>query len=117
MRKLYLDFKLSSLQIEELTNHFWEKPSITAALRKFNIKRNRLPSRIKFGEKLVRGQRVPHLGEQKIINEIMELRGSKMSYRAIANYLNEKSIPSKLGQKWNKTTVGEIIKRHQKKEN
>lgn len=47
----------------------------------------------------------------------MELRGSKMSYRAIANYLNEKSIPSKLGQKWNKTTVGEIIKRHQKKEN
>ena len=105
------------MQIEELTNHFWEKPSIIAALRKFNIKRNRLPSRIRFGEKLVRGQRVPHLGEQKIIKEILDLRASKKSLRAIASFLNEKSIPSKLGKKWNKTTVGEIIKRHQNKGN
>ena len=115
MRNLYLKFKLSSLQIEELTNFYWDKSSIVTALRKANIKRNRQPSRIKFGEKLVRGQHVPHLTEQKIIKEIIELRDSKMTLRAIADYLNQRNTPTKLGSKWNKTTVGDILKRHLKR--
>jgi hypothetical protein len=115
LRKFYLEFKLSSLQIEALTNFKWDKVSIIGALRKANIKRNRLPSRIKFGEKIVHGQRVPHLGEQKIIQEIISLRESKMTLRAIADCLNQRSTPTKLGGKWNKTTIGDILKRYLKR--
>tara|TARA_B100001248_G_scaffold262110_1_gene256144 strand:+ start:4309 stop:4458 length:150 start_codon:yes stop_codon:yes gene_type:complete len=44
------------------------------------------------------------------------LRNKGFSFRAIANYLNEKKIPSKLGGKWNKTPLGDIINRNQNQE-
>jgi hypothetical protein len=89
---------------------------ITDALKQNKMTRERLPSRLKFGEKLVGGKRVPHKEEQKVIQKILSLRKDKMSFRAIANFLNEKKIPSKLGGQWNKTTVADIVNREQNRE-
>ena len=116
LRKFYLEHRLSTLQIEEITDSAWTKPTLIEALKQHQISRDRLPSRLKYGEKLVGGKRVPHKEEQKIIQQIMALRNKEMSLRAIAKYLNDKNIPSKLGSKWNKTTVAEIINREQKTE-
>jgi hypothetical protein len=115
LRKLYIDNSLSTYQIEEITDSSWSKTAIADALRKSNIARERVPSRLSFGEKFVGGQRVPHLAEQKVIQKIITLRGSEMSYRAIADYLNQRNTPTKLRSKWNKTTVGDILKRHLKR--
>ena len=71
---------------------------------------------LKFGEKLVGGKRVPHKEEQKVIKRIITLRNKGLSFRSIANYLNEKKVPSKLGGKWNKTPLGDIINRNQNQE-
>ena len=115
LRKLYIEKLLSTYQIEEITDSSWSKTAIADALRKNNIARERVPSRLPFGEKFVGGQRVPHLSEQKVIQKIIALRESEKSFRAIADYLNHRNTPTKLGSKWNKTTVGDILKRHLKR--
>ena len=115
LRKLYIENSLSTYQIEQITESFWSKTATADALRNNNISRKRVPSRLPCGERFAGGQRVPHLGEQKVIKKIINLRESKMSYREIADYLNEKNTPTKLGGKWNKTTVGDILKRHSKR--
>jgi hypothetical protein len=115
LRKLYIENSLSTYQIEEITDSSWSKTSVADALRTNDISRERVPSRLPFGEKFVGGQRVPHLAEQKVIQRIIILRESEMSFRAIADYLNQRNTPTKLGCKWNKTTVGDILKRHLKR--
>jgi hypothetical protein len=115
LRKLYIKKLLSTYQIEEITDSSWSKTAIADALRKNDISRERVPSRLPFGEKFVGGQRVPHFAEKKVIQKIIKLRGSEMSFRAIADYLNQRNTPTKLGSQWNKTTVGDILKRHLKR--
>mgnify|MGYP000675153125 CR=1 FL=1 len=103
---------LSSYQITEVSG--WSRTSISDALRILALfKETRKAPNLKFGEKLVGGKRVPHKEEQKVIKKIITLRDKGLSLRAIANYLNEKKVPSKLDGKWNKTTVGDIINRNQ----
>lgn len=111
LRKLYLEMDLSSYQIAEITE--WSRTSISDALRILDLsKETKKAPNLKFGEKLVGGKRVPHKEELKVIKKIITLRNKGLSFRAIANYLNEKKVPSKLGGKWNKTTVGDIINRN-----
>lgn len=115
LRKLYIELDLSSYQISEVSG--WSRTSISDALRILDIsKKVKKAPNLKFGEKLVGGKRVPHKEEQKVIKKIITLRNKGLSFRAIANYLNEKKVPSKLGGKWNKTTVGDIINRNKKQE-
>ena len=106
---------LSSYQIAEVSG--WSRTSISDALRILDLsKETKKAPNLKFGEKLVGGKRVPHKEEQKVIKRIITLRNKGLSFRAIANYLNEKKIPSKLGGKWNKTPLGDIINRNQNQE-
>ena len=106
---------LTTYQIAEVSS--WSRPSICQALKILGLsKENKRAPHLKFGEKLVGGKRVPHKEEQKVIKKIITLRNKGLSFRAIANYLNKKKIPSKLGGKWNKTTVGDIINRNQNQE-
>ena len=115
LRKLYLEMDLSSYQIAEVSG--WSRSSISDALRILDLsKETKKAPNLKFGERLVGGKRVPHKEEQKVIKKIITLRSKGLSFRAIANYLNEKKVPSKLGGKWNKTTVGDIINRNQNQE-
>ncbi len=46
---------------------------------------------------------------------MLTLRNKGFSYISIAEKLNEENIPSKLGKKWNKSTVADIIKRELKR--
>ncbi len=80
LRKLYSENSLSTYQIEEITDSFWSKTAIADALRKNGISRKRISSRRSFGEKLIGGQRFPHLAEQKVIQKIITLRESEMSF-------------------------------------
>ena len=111
LRKLYIERDLTSYQIAEMSG--WSRTSISDALRILDLsKETKKAPNLKFGEKLVGSKRVPHKEEQKVIKKIITLRGKGLSLRAISNYLNENKVPSKLGGKWNKTTVGDIINRN-----
>lgn len=106
---------LTTYQIAEISG--WSRTSISVALRIFDLsKENKKATNLKFGEKIIGGKRVLHREEQKVINKIMTLRAKGLSFRAIANHLNEKNISSKLSRKWNKTTVGDIINRNKNQE-
>ncbi|MEC1757351.1 recombinase family protein [Schinkia azotoformans] len=49
--------------------------------------------------------------QAEIVKEMFDLYiNHDMGDRAIANYLNEKEVPSPLGGEWNSTTVGTILK-------
>lgn len=115
LRKLYLEEDLSSYQIAEISG--WSKTNITQALRKLGIaKEQRRGPQPQFGMKVEASRHVPHQGEQRIIKKMVALRSKGLSFRAIANHLNEKKIPSKQGGQWNKTTVADIIRREQSQE-
>lgn len=112
MRKLYLDFDLTSYQIAEITE--WSRAAISDFLRRENItKEVRKSPTPKFGERFVGGIRVAHLNEQKIIQKILTLKSSGTSFREIAKTLNDNGISTKKGGQWSKTTVQDIYKREQ----
>ena len=116
LRKLYIDYFLSAQNISEITDLSWSKTAIINALKNKNITRDRRLSVLPYGEKLVGEKRSFHLTEQKIITLMMNYRKSDMSIRAITELLNQKNIPARNGGKWNKTTVGDILRRELKKE-
>jgi len=112
LRNLYLKNDLSAYEISDLTDNEWSRPSITKALIKHNIKKEKLKgTRLKYGEKIQNGQRVPHLSEQKIIQQMIDMKRSGASCRKIAEYLNNNGTPSKYRTGWCKTTVQIILDR------
>ena len=115
LRKLYLDFDLSSYQIAEITG--WSRPAISDFFRRENITKDvRKSPSPKFGERTVGGLRILHQAEQKIIQKIVKLKTSGASFREIAKVLNQNGIPTKRGGQWSKTTIQDIYKREQEKE-
>ena len=114
LRKLFLDYKLSSSQIKEITNLAWAKTTIKVALSKYHIKREkRQPSTPKYGQKIVGGFRVPHQGEQVIIKKMLKLRKAGHTLQKIADTLNKQEFTNRSGGKWLACFVETIIKREQ----
>ena len=114
LRKLYLEKDLSSYEIHKKTG--WSRTSISDALRALGVKKEtRKSPALCYGEKFIGNKRVPHKGEQKTISKMIELRKQCYSYKRIAEYLNDKSIPTKLGGSWYPSTVKDIVKRELKK--
>ncbi|RLA68179.1 MAG: hypothetical protein DRQ88_00830 [Epsilonproteobacteria bacterium] len=68
-------------------------------------------NRLKYGERKVQGLIVPHLEEQKVIQKMIGLKNQGFSLRKISKYLMEKNIKSKRGGQWDKSVIGEILKR------
>lgn len=65
-----------------------------------------------YGEKVVNGLVVPHLGEQKVIDKMKELRAAGNSYGKIATWLNVQSVQTKNGRcHWDRKTVHTILQR------
>ncbi|MBH46957.1 MAG: hypothetical protein CME71_02170 [Halobacteriovorax sp.] len=114
LRKLYLEFDLSSYQISDLTG--WSRTAISDYLRKAEINKEFIKSPIpRYGEREVGGVRVPHQAEQKVIQKIVTLKSKGHSFREIAKFLTESGVLSKRGGQWSKTTIQEIFKREQEK--
>ena len=113
LRKLYLDFDLSSYQIADLSGY--SRTAISDFLRREAIKKSKRKSPTpRFGERLAAGGlRVPHLAEQKIIEKIVRLKNQGKSFRKIAEFLNSTATPSKRGGQWSKTTVQDVYNRHE----
>ena len=89
----------------------WSKSAVVGALQKHNITRPRKSGQIKYGEKLVAGRKVPHLGEQKVIQSILKMRANHYSFQKIADTFNKKGIRNRSGGAWDKTVIGAIYKR------
>jgi hypothetical protein len=112
LRKLYLDFDLSTYQISELTG--WSRNAISDFLRRENITKDVIKSaNLKFGERIVGGFRIPQQSELKVIQKILTLRSNGASFQKIARTLNERGFTAKRGGQWSKTTVHQIYKRVQ----
>ena len=112
LRNLYIENDLSSYEISDLTENDWSRIAINNSLLKLNIKKEKLKgSRLKYGEKLQNGMRVPHLSEQKIIQTMISMKRSGSSYRTITEYLNNNNVPTKYKKAWCKTTIQTILDR------
>lgn len=59
---------------------------------------------------------MPHLGEQKVIKQMIDLRNKGKSYRAIASALDELGVVTRTGKKWHKTMIQIILDRETNKE-
>lgn len=112
LRKLYLEFDLSTPQIAEITG--WGRTSISDAIKKFEIKKILKTPHPKYGERTVGNKKVPHKGEQQVIKKIMDFKNQGRSYSAIVKFLNQEKIPAKKGGKWHKTAVQNIVERQRK---
>jgi hypothetical protein len=114
LRKLYIEMDLSSYQISEVSG--WSRTSISDAMRTLEIEKDgRKGPMPQYGMKKEGTKHIVHKGEQKIIKKMLTLRNKGLSYISIAEKLNDENIPSKLGKKWNKSTVADIIKRELKR--
>lgn len=79
LRKLYLDFDLSSYQISDLTG--WSRTAISDYLRKAKINKDSIKSPSpRYGEREVSGVRVPHLAEQKVIQKIVSFKNQGLFF-------------------------------------
>ncbi len=105
----YLKNSLSTTQIASELGV--SRSAVKERLREIGVLNGRasrhsyLTGQTPFGWKKERGKLVPHLGEQRVLQEIKELRASAKSLRSIAQILNSKSIKSKNGETWHAETV------------
>ena len=111
LRKLYLDFGLTQREISEITQDLWSRAAISEALTALGLTRPPTPSRLKYGQRLMGGKAVPNAREQKILALMRDFIQEGHTPYGVAKILNGRSIPGKLGGKWDKTTVRDILKR------
>jgi hypothetical protein len=114
LRKLYLDFDLSSYQISDLTG--WSRTAIGEHFRNANIKKKSFKSPLpRFGERDASGIRTLHHKEQKVIQKIVSLKSNGYSFKEIIRILTDSDIQSKLGRSWSISTIQKIYKRELEK--
>jgi site-specific DNA recombinase len=101
----------------------WEREAIAertkAALSVKRAKREKTGGSVPYGYRVVAGveegetpQLEEHPREMKVLEKILWWREEKnLSYAKIANRLNERSVPTKLGRPWTKGTVKNVIDR------
>lgn len=70
---------------------------------------------IPYGHAWLEGTLVVEPREYKIVLKVMSLWQSGKSLTAIADYLNDQGVPTRMGGKWFHCTVGAIIKRQSSK--
>ena len=66
---------------------------------------------IPYGYKRVGNSLVQDKQETQVIVEIKRKHKNGLSYRAVARYLNENAIPTKLGKQWHANTVKRMVLR------
>lgn len=90
------------------------RTSVKDAIKRFELRRPEggriFHGQIPYGWKLEHGRLVKHKGEQEVIVEIKQMRELNKSLREIANYLNERGIPTKNLKKWQAATILRILR-------
>ncbi|WP_409480272.1 recombinase family protein [Pseudobdellovibrio sp. HCB154] len=62
---------------------------------------------------MIYGKIVPHKTELKVIQKILKLHSSGATYSAVADWLNDRNVPTKNGAEgWQRPTVFKIIKKN-----
>jgi hypothetical protein len=92
------------------------KTTVKDRVNLFGLKRSadrqRLRGQVPYGWRLVKGKLVEHLGEQKIIGQMVLKRDEGASYGDLVDWLNGDSVKTKNGVgKWDRPTVYKILKR------
>ena len=117
LRHLYLEKRLSTRQIaREICS---ARSTVKEALGRFGVplrpndEAHRLnKGQLAFGERMINGKVVPHLTEQRVLEQIIKLRRSGKSYGAIVGWLNSQGLPSKnRAGAWDRPTIYKILKR------
>lgn len=117
LSELYTDKKLSARQIaKQLTS---SHSTIIEHLRNFKIpiredqvQVHKQPGRgLAFGKIARQGQLLNNRKEQSVIELMLALREDGLSYRKIADFLDNRGIPTKTGRSnWKAASVMKIIK-------
>ncbi|MEK6706621.1 MAG: recombinase family protein [Bdellovibrionota bacterium] len=110
LKQKYEAEKLSARQIAILIGS--SHSTINDALIRFGIMKSmRVSGHVPYGFKLVNGQRVRHVREQKTIQRIVGKKRRGWSNARIAEWLNKRKIPTPQGaRQWYPATVGRIAK-------
>lgn len=116
LREMYLEKRLSTRQISRAIRS--ARSTVKEALGRFGIpmrpedEAHRLnKGQLGYGERMVNGEIVRHVAEQKVLTQMLELRQGGASYGKIANWLNTKAVPTKnRASKWDRPTVYKIIR-------
>ncbi len=117
LRHLYLEKRLSTRQISREIGS--ARSTVKEALGRFGIplrsddEAHRLnKGQLAYGERMVNGRVIPHLGEQRVLSQIVELRRKGESYGRIVGWLNSQNLPTKnQAEKWDRPTVYKILQR------
>tara|TARA_Y100000590_G_scaffold456214_1_gene606375 strand:- start:1432 stop:1878 length:447 start_codon:yes stop_codon:yes gene_type:complete len=115
LQQKYLSESLSASQIaREISS---ARSTVSAHLNDFEIEPKDSVNRnskgqLGFGERLVKGQVVPHKGELAVIEEMLSMRSDGASFGKIVDWLNQNNVRTKNRvRKWDRPTVYKIINR------
>ena len=94
------------------------RSTVSSAISEHGLKQHgrfrsyRCKGQLAYGEKMINGRVVPHHGEQRVFQKIMDMRSDGLSYGAIVNWLNSNGHPTKNRTKgWDRPTVYKILNR------
>lgn len=94
------------LPLRSITNRQAAKTSAPATMR---------PPIIPYGYAWLEGRLIVEPREYKVVLEVVRLWQKGKSLTAIAGYLNDKEVPTRMGKGWSHSVVGSIIKHHSEK--
>lgn len=93
--------------------------TVTKFLKKFEIPLKEVDkfkgsSRSKaYGKRVIKGEIVDHLAEQRVIRSILEMVDKGLSYRQICKVLDGLKVPTRhQGQGWKHESIYRIVKVH-----
>ncbi len=117
---LHQKYVVEGVSLAQIAKEFLcSKNTIRGALIRAGIplrkrQERRRSSNIDYGKRLVKGQRIEHLAEQKVIQAIVEMRKEGLSFQKIADFLSEIGVlTKKRRQRWHCEVVRNIYLRVQ----
>jgi len=118
-KKLFLDEANSLSQIAErysVSREYVRKILENAGVTEFDSNRpGYLTGTVPYGWKKQNGALIPHLAEQRVIEEMHRLRLCEKSLRMIAQILNSKGVMTKEGKNWHPQSVKRALAHNPKK--
>lgn len=88
------------------------------ALQLHDLTREAKPTlKARYGWKIQDGELILHARQQIAIQRILKMRQGGASFRCIAEFLNQKKIPTLSGGRWEHKTIQAIVERETRKGN
>ncbi len=118
LRRMYVDEGLSPAQIAKQLKV--SKSGVVGRLKRMGVLEGRarragyLTGQTPYGWRREKGQLVPHLEEQKVIESMKQMRHEGVSLHAIARILTAQKVPTKRGKRWSAKTVSQVLEHDSK---